>query len=333
VTANLVTCAIGEETSYSIRGPAAYASCVGISATQELVSRHGMVDAGLNTRCGPICRTVEDAARVLSVIAGHDPEDPLTAFQLGREPSEPYEHFAQATAAAEAPLHGLRIGVVREYMDRRYFSVADHQNIERVEEALDVLASLGAAIVDPGAGSDGLFTPCLRELWPVLMNKAFAAAPGGAASYVVPSDGEYTTDALMRLAAGRPDERPELTLRDLGNFASAGEKRFMLTKYLRERGDAAVRDIGDLISKAQFFEDDTFFRPKAGLEGRLAAAEDVMDSSQRLQMRFATQQVVLQTMSELQLDAFVAPTNNQPAPRLDAPRPLGRHARPDTWSF
>ena len=35
----------------------------------------------------------------------------------------------------------------------------------------------------------------------------------------------------------------------------------------------------------------------------------------------------------VQLDAFVAPTNNQSAPRLDAPRPLGRHARPDTWSF
>eukprot|EP01051_Picozoa_sp_SAG22_P017452 SAG22_NODE_2695_length_2306_cov_1.042139_2_plen_144_part_00 len=38
-------------------------------------------------------------------------------------------------------------------------------------------------------------------------------------------------------------------------------------------------------------------------------------------------------MAELELDAFVAPTNNQPAPILGAPRPLGQHARPDVWSF
>ena len=39
-------------------------------------------------------------------------------------------------------------------------------------------------------------------------------------------------------------------MRDLGNFASAGEKRFMLTKYLHERDDRAVREVSDLISKS-----------------------------------------------------------------------------------
>ena len=82
VTANLVTCGIAEETGTSIRGPAVYASCVGIAATQELVSRHGMIDSGINTRCGPVCRTVNDAAKVLSVLAGYDPEDELTALQV-----------------------------------------------------------------------------------------------------------------------------------------------------------------------------------------------------------------------------------------------------------
>ena len=38
-------------------------------------------------------------------------------------------------------------------------------------------------------------------------------------------------------------------------------------------------------------------------------------------------------MAELELDAFVAPTSNQPAPKLGAPRGLGRHKRPDVWSF
>jgi hypothetical protein len=38
-------------------------------------------------------------------------------------------------------------------------------------------------------------------------------------------------------------------------------------------------------------------------------------------------------MAELELDAFVAPTSNQPAPKLGAPRGLGRHKRPDVWSL
>jgi hypothetical protein len=58
-----------------------------------------------------------------------------------------------------------------------------------------------------------------------------------------------------------------------------------------------------------------------------------MDGSVRMQFRFAVQQVVLATMAEHQLDAIVAPTNNQPAPILGAPRALGKHARPDVWSF
>jgi len=52
-----------------------------------------------------------------------------------------------------------------------------------------------------------------------------------------------------------------------------------------------------------------------------------------MQFRFAVQQVVYACMGELELDAIVAPTNNQPAPILGAPRALGKHARPDVWSF
>jgi amidase len=65
VAANLVTCAIGEETGGSIHHPAKNNSLVGLAPTQELVSRAGMIAAGLNTRVGPLCRTVKDAARVL----------------------------------------------------------------------------------------------------------------------------------------------------------------------------------------------------------------------------------------------------------------------------
>ena len=117
VAANLVTCSIGEETGGSIHHPAKNNSLVGIAPTQELVSRDGMIGAGLNTRVGPLCRTVKDAARVLDVIAGYDPKDELTAFSFGRLPSEPYRSFAN-----ERALNGTRIGVIREHMDKKVFN-------------------------------------------------------------------------------------------------------------------------------------------------------------------------------------------------------------------
>ena len=120
VAANLVTCAIGEETVVSIRWPAAVNSLVGLAPTQELMSRDGMMGAGLNMRVGPICRTVQDAAKILDVIAGYDPKDEMTVFSVGRMPSKSYASYATTRR-----LEGVRIGVVREYMSRALFSKAE----------------------------------------------------------------------------------------------------------------------------------------------------------------------------------------------------------------
>ena len=67
VAANLVTCAIAEETG--LFDPQIRRAPTAPSASRrrkELVSRDGMIQAGINTRVGPICRTVEDAARVFA---------------------------------------------------------------------------------------------------------------------------------------------------------------------------------------------------------------------------------------------------------------------------
>src|SRR5688572_33458787 len=88
VAANLVTCAIAEETVVSVRWPASVNSTVGLAPTQELVSRDGMMGSGLVMRVGPICRTVEDTAKVLDAYAGYDPKDELTVFSVGRKPSQ-----------------------------------------------------------------------------------------------------------------------------------------------------------------------------------------------------------------------------------------------------
>src|ERR1700730_3658729 len=157
VAANLVTCSIGEETGGSIHHPAKNNSLVGLAPTQELVSRDGMLAAGFNTRVGPLCRTVKDAARVLEVIAGYDPNDELTAFSVGRPPTEPYRSFANETT-----LNGMRIGVIREHMDKKVLNEADGEAIDLTERAIGDLRRLGATIIDPGAGG-ALLQSCIDK--------------------------------------------------------------------------------------------------------------------------------------------------------------------------
>ncbi len=169
VAANLVTCAIGEETVVSIRWPAAVNNLVGLAPTQELVSRDGMMGAGLNTRTGPICRTVQDAAKVLDVIAGYDPKDEMTVFSVGRTPSKRYATFANA-----GRLDGVRIGVIREYMNKSLLAKADEESVDIIERALGHLRTLGATIVDPGP-EGALFQGCITRYAPQLYNAAFTA--------------------------------------------------------------------------------------------------------------------------------------------------------------
>src|SRR5205814_10091977 len=84
VAANLVMCAIGEETGPSARNPAANNSLVGIVATHSLVSRAGLVAASLTRdRAGILCRTVKDAATVLTTLAGYDRRAVATAASIG----------------------------------------------------------------------------------------------------------------------------------------------------------------------------------------------------------------------------------------------------------
>jgi amidase len=79
VNANLVAVAIGTETSGSILSPASANGVVGIKPTVGLVSRDGIIPITADQdTAGPITRTVTDAAIVLGVIAGYDPNDPAT---------------------------------------------------------------------------------------------------------------------------------------------------------------------------------------------------------------------------------------------------------------
>ena len=93
---------------------------------------------------------------------------------------------------------------------------------------------------------------------------------------------------------------------------------------MHERGDTNIQTIRDLIDKARFFKDERYDMQRPDLESRLE--DTTMDSSVRMQFRFAVQQVVYAAMADLNLDAFVAPTSNALAPKLGAPR------RQTSWS-
>ena len=141
VAANLCMASIGAEVDGSIVRPASINGVVGLKPTVGLVSRSGMIGvAEPQDTAGPIARSVTDVACLLDAIAGRDPQDPAT--RTGPAESQDYR-----AALDPAALQGARLGVARDLM-------GTHAGVDAiVEEAIRVLADLGAEIVDPANGS------------------------------------------------------------------------------------------------------------------------------------------------------------------------------------
>ncbi|MFA5523535.1 MAG: amidase family protein [Tissierellales bacterium] len=139
ISSNFGIIGIGTDTINSIRSPSSACSLVGIRPTVGLVSRDGIVPYSMTQdTAGPIMRTVEDAARVLDVIAGYDPADPQTAWSLGRVP-ETYTAFLNKEG-----LKGKKIGVLKSA-----FGTMDiHQEVNKVvNNGLEEMKKNGATIV------------------------------------------------------------------------------------------------------------------------------------------------------------------------------------------
>jgi len=332
VAANLVMCSVGEESGPSVRNPAKNNNIVGLAPTQELVSRDGMIRASfMNDRVGPMCRTVEDAARVLDVIAGYDPKDELTAFSVGRVPPAPYSSFTHAHS-----LDGVRIGVVREFMNKALFTPADSQSIDIVESALDDLRKAGATLVDPGAGN-ALFQECVAKYTPTTLSGLFVKQ--FPKLFPVDAAGKPAADHVPLLVSMSmdPTQFPEgPTIRGLTPERTLGEGRFVLDMYLKARGDANIKTTDDLIAKSNFYtdvrEDSGFSDKKKGLLTK--RADQTLDLGSRLQNRFALQQIALQCMAQLQLDVLTYPTANIPPAKLGAPTEPTVNGRPsNAWTL
>lgn len=131
VASGEVVFALGSDTGGSIRQPAAFCGVVGLKPTYGLVSRFGLVAyASSLDQIGPITRTVEDAAYVLQVIAGHDSKDSTSANV----------DIPDYAAALNGEIKGLKIAVPKEFIGEGV-----HPEVrEKVLEALKVLEGLGA---------------------------------------------------------------------------------------------------------------------------------------------------------------------------------------------
>lgn len=138
VSASLCAGAIGTETDGSIVCPASANGVVGIKPTVGLISRAGIIPIShTQDTAGPMCRTLREAAIVLSALAGVDDEDGATLDGRGRSFPD-YTKFLDPDG-----LRGARIGVVR-----KYFGFSESVDA-LMEESLIVLKKQGATIVDP----------------------------------------------------------------------------------------------------------------------------------------------------------------------------------------
>jgi len=135
VATDLCYGALGTDTGGSIRTPASYCGVVGLKPTYGLVSIRGIIPLTLSLdHCGPIARSVADAAMLLNALAGYDRLDIASV----EHPAEDY------VAALKQPVGDLRIGVARV----PFFDLLDADVSKAVDEALRTIAKLTKTMTD-----------------------------------------------------------------------------------------------------------------------------------------------------------------------------------------
>ncbi|XP_006462056.1 hypothetical protein AGABI2DRAFT_151641 [Agaricus bisporus var. bisporus H97] len=139
----LAAVTLGTETDGSITCPSSNNNLAGIKPTVGLTSRAGVIPISAHQdTIGPMTRSIADAAIVLSVIAGKDPNDNFTLAQPDRVPD-------YTRALRKDALRGKRIGVPRHVFLNNSISGDDPSINVAFEQALNVIRRLGATVVDP----------------------------------------------------------------------------------------------------------------------------------------------------------------------------------------
>lgn len=143
VASGMSDLSIGSDTGGSVRLPAALNGVTGLRPTLGLVPNRGSlpVSPAFDT-LGPMARSAEEVARLLAVIAGHDPDDPWSVRA----------DFVDPVAALARPAKGLRIGVPRRW----FWEELDPDMAAAGEAMLGAMRDLGASVVDIELGDAAL---------------------------------------------------------------------------------------------------------------------------------------------------------------------------------
>ncbi|MFZ4984691.1 MAG: Asp-tRNA(Asn)/Glu-tRNA(Gln) amidotransferase subunit GatA [Blastocatellia bacterium] len=208
VAAGYVPASLGSDTGGSIRQPASFCGLVGLKPTYGRVSRYGLVAfASSLDQIGPFTNNVRDAARLLGVIAGHDPLDSTSA-------NLPVDDYL---GALTGDLRGVRVGVPSEC----FADGLDPEVHTRVEEGIHRLKARGATVVD-------IHLPNMKYVVAVYYIIATAEASSNLARF----DGVRYG---LRAADARSLSEMYRQTRDLG-FGPEVKRRIMLGTYVLSSG-------------------------------------------------------------------------------------------------
>jgi aspartyl-tRNA(Asn)/glutamyl-tRNA(Gln) amidotransferase subunit A len=186
VAAHLCYGAIGTDTGGSIRLPSAYCGIVGLKPTYGLVSTSGVIPLSWSLdHLGPMTRTVMDAALMLQVIAGYDPQE-ITSVDL---PAKDY------SANIAAKTSSLRLGI-----PRAYFYDELHPEIQAsMEAALSALKPITTEQQDiPPLATDATYSSWVDPYTAILTAEAYTYHK----EYIAKNPELYQAPTLKRLRAG-----------------------------------------------------------------------------------------------------------------------------------
>lgn len=152
VAARLCSAATGTDTGGSIRQPASFCGITGLKPTYGRISRWGMIAyASSLDQAGPMARTAEDCALLLTHMAGQDPRDSTSS-------SEPSEDYCESLQSA---LTGKTIGICKEFMDG-----LDNDTARIIEECKHALNSAGANFKEVSLPNSNLAIPAYYIIAP-----------------------------------------------------------------------------------------------------------------------------------------------------------------------
>lgn len=136
VASGMIPAALGTDTGGSVRMPAALCGIAGLKPTYGRVSRAGVLDLSWSMdHVGPMARTTEDCALMMSVLSGHDPRDAASSLNL----------VPDFTSEIARGLGGLKIGIPSHYF---FDEFVDSEVLASVRSAINLIEANGAEIIE-----------------------------------------------------------------------------------------------------------------------------------------------------------------------------------------